>query len=175
MYYEPETSHRIFLASSATVPYQYLSIEPTVDPQFIWPDTTFKCENFTKISQTRIRIRNDPPGRIRMRNDPPGRIRIWIRNYSFGSATLLEQLIRDHPPSHFFRFVSFNMPVVQPGFQIRIHFMHIWNADPDRCWSGSRAWIFAVIEKNSYLIFYKYFCECKKNLKLSYKKFVLFT
>jgi len=48
----------------------------------------FRCENFTKISQTRIRIRlqNDLPGRIRIRNDPPGRIRIW--NNSFGSATL---------------------------------------------------------------------------------------
>ena len=28
--------------SSATVPYQYLSIESTLDPYFVWPDTPFK-------------------------------------------------------------------------------------------------------------------------------------
>jgi len=50
-----------------------------------------------EISQTtiRIRIRNDPPGRIWIRNDLPGRIRIliWIRNNSFGSATLLSGIL----------------------------------------------------------------------------------
>jgi len=27
---------------NATVPYRYLSIEPIVNPEFVWPDTTFK-------------------------------------------------------------------------------------------------------------------------------------
>ena len=49
--------------SSATVPYQYLSIESTLDPYFVWPDTPSKAKNtlFSVCRQLRFPEGDNPP------------------------------------------------------------------------------------------------------------------